>query len=61
MRTTNYREMLIERSRKASEASPFVPEKPLNHIQLQNHRNIRAWRERLFVNSLMKSWLKEAD
>ena len=58
---TDYKQMLIERSRKADEAMPTQPEKPLNHIQHANHLNVRAWREKLFVHKLTESWLKGAD
>jgi len=55
---TNYKQMLIERSRKARESEPMQPEKPLNHIQHQNHVNLRKWREKLFLYNMARSWMK---
>ena len=52
---TNYRKLLIERARKAREAAPMQPEKPLNHIQQKNHKNVLAWRERMFVHNMTKA------
>jgi hypothetical protein len=46
---TDYKEMLMNRHRKAAEAEPLEPEKPLDNVQYANLLNTRAWRARLFA------------
>jgi hypothetical protein len=52
----DYKRMLIERSKKAAEAAPLEPEKPLTWTQYHNKLNTEAWRKKMREFMMSETW-----